>query len=816
MSRDVTGGIGTSSRAAWLRRVLAPFAVAALLLAVLPALPAQAAGAGVLTITPTIVNPTTGAPMATVDPAAVTQYRVDYSFTCGTADCDSTTVSVAASPKDPYYNQFVLESAGYTFTPPFPGATATGSPAAGITVNLGNLTAGSSGVFQIYYTTRNQPGLPTPGSPGSFFPDGWAIPASATIQSPTAVASASGSTSATWVSRTRAPTFSTSAPASTRTDTAITVSAAANSGCNFFSGYNYGTEVYQCAKSFTMSTVLPAGAQYVAGSASGAGVYDAPTRTVKWTGADTTSATSLARGPFARTFQVTFPSSGMPTTGAGCVAPQTFTSNVELVLLDGTSQKPAATTATVQAQNCDPFSGMTTPVKTSTASTGSIVYIPNTGTNNRFWTVTAGNTANVAGVATITDTALDQLDMPVYSIYNPGAATLTVDYVIKDAGGATTTGTTTLAYNQSFGAPAGKRFVSATATSAPLAGPNASPTSQTAHTDASISFYYAVSPGATPGNRTNTASVTMSYPGYSLTPLTGTATKTVTLQPTPVTPPSINVAAGGPTVTPAGNIVTGSTVTWAVAGNVTNAPNNTSIVPQYVFMAPAGWNVTTTAWSVAPPAGTTVVQRQVTIAGKLRNIVVATWPLAITVPASGSSGALPQLYVNTSPTSSAPAGTNTANMLLGDANRGTVNYTGAYVEPVDLAGDGTTGDTYSSTAINANVTGTPALSVLKEICRPDTSSSDGCQWIANSNVLVGVPPGASSIKYRITITNTGSAQANSIVAYDVLPYVGDSGTSNATASVPRGSTVKETLNAVAVVTGDVTLAYSTSINPCLL
>lgn len=797
------------------RRFLAPLLVLIVAVGLLQAAPAQAAGSGVLTITPTIVHPTTGAVMATVDPAAVAQYRVDYSFTCGTATCDGTTVSIAANPRDPYYNQFVLESAGYSFTPPFPGATATGSPAAGITINLGNLAAGSSGVFQIYYQVQNRPGLPTPGSPGSFFPNGWVIPASATIQSPTAVAPATGATSATWVSRTGAPTFATSGPTSTRTDTAITVGVAANSGCNYFSQYNYGDERYQCAKSFTMSTLLPPAAQYIAGSASGGGVYDAATRTITWSGADTTSATTLARGPFGRTFQVSFPSAGMPTTGAGCVAPQTFTSNLTLVLLDGTVQTPAATSATVQAQNCDPFSGMTTPAKTSTVSGGNTIYIPATGYVTRNWTVTAGNTANVAGIATITDTALDQPDMPVYRIYNPGAPTMTVQYTLTDAGGATTTGTATLAYNQSFNVPVGWRVVSATATSSSLVGPNASPVSQTAHTDASISFFYTVSAGATPGNRTNTASVTMSYPGYSLAPLSGTATKTVTLQPAPVTPPSINVAGGGPTVTPAGNIVAGSTVTWSVAASVTNAPNNTSIVPQYVFLAPHNWNVTATSWQFAPPAGTTVVQRQVTIAGEVRNIVVATWPAPLTIPASGTAAALPQLYVTTTPTAAAPAGINTATMLFGDANHGTSTFSPAtpYTEPVDFGGDGTTGDLYARATVNANVTGTPALSVLKEICRPDASSGDGCQWIANSNVLVGVPPGASSIKYRITITNTGSAQANNIVAYDVLPYIGDSGTTTATASVPRGSTVKETLGSVSGVPGDVTLAYSTSTNP---
>jgi uncharacterized repeat protein (TIGR01451 family)/fimbrial isopeptide formation D2 family protein len=798
--------------------LLAPVAALAVLAGGLYAAPALAAGTGVVSVTETFVNTTTGAPITQVDPLVSGQYRIDVSFSCSVANCDNTTVTMAPNVKDPYYNQFILESAGYSFTPPFAGATSSGSPAAGITVNLGNLTAGQNGVFQLYYTVQNRPGLPTPGSPGAFFPNGFVIPSQATIASSTAVAPVTTTASATWVSRTGAPTFYSSGPTSTRTDTAVTFTIGAYAACNYVSTYNLSSEVYQCAKSYTLSTQLPADAQYVAGSASSGGVYDSATRTVTWSAADTTSATANARGPVGRSFQVTFPSSSLPTTGAGCVASESFTSNFHLVLLDGTVQDPAASIATVQAQNCAPFSGMTTPTKTSSLNAGSssapIVFIPNTGqaANSRNWTLTVGNTANVAGVATITDTQLDQPDMPVYQIYNPGTATMTVAYTLKDSGGATTTGTATLAAGQSFVAPTGKRVVSVTATSAPLAGPNPSPASQTAHTDASISFYYSVSAGASATSHTNSASFTMDYPGNSLTQLSGTASRTVTLQATPTTPPSVNVSSAGPTVTGGGNIVTGSTVSWGVGGSVTNAPNNTSIVPQYVFIAPYGWNVTGTSWSSTPPVGTTVVQRQVTISGKLVNIVVATWPSALSIPLSGSSGALPTLFVTTTPTSAAPAGANTATMLFGDANQGTSSYSPAsYTETTDLAGDGNTDDKYAKTALNATVLGTPSLNVLKEICRPD--SLGNCTWIANSNATVGVPPSASSIKYRITITNTGQAAANNVIAYDVLPFIGDTGTSDATASTARGSTVRETLNSVSGVPSDLTLAYSTSSNP---
>jgi uncharacterized repeat protein (TIGR01451 family) len=818
----MSGAHRRSRAAARWRIAIAPVAAALLLFGALQAVPAQAAGAGVLSVTETFANTTSGAPIMVVDPLDGSlggKYMIQVGFSCSVADCNNTTVTMAPNVKDPYYNQFVLESAGYSFTPPFVGATSSGSPAAGITVNLGNLTAGQSGVFALYYTFYNRPGLPAPGSPGSFFPNGFVIPSKATINSTTAVAPAVATASATWVSRTGAPTFSMSSPASTRTDTPVTVSVSAASGCNYVSTYSLGIEVYQCMKSFTMSTQLPPDAQYVAGSATGGGVYDPIARTITWTGADTTVATTLARGPGGRTFQVTFPSTALPTTGAGCVAPETFTSNVTLVLLDGTVQTPAAKTSTTQAQNCAPFSGMTTPTKAAALNAGTaaapIVYIPTTGANTtRYWSVTAGNTANVAGVATITDTQLDQPDMPVYKINNPGPTAFTnVSYTLKnDTTGATTTGSAPLAVGGNISAPAGTHVVSVTATSAPLAGPNVVSTSQTAHTDATIYFYFAVPSTATPASHPNTATVDMSYPGYSLTTLTGTASRTVTLQATPPTIPTLAVGVSGPTVAGGGSIITGSTVTWGVYGAISAAPNNSSIIPQYVFLAPPGWNISSTAWSAAPPVGTTVVQRQVTIAGQLRNLVVATWPSPLTIGAGGATGNLQQLYVTTSPTSAALAGANTASMFFGDANRGTSNYSPAtYTEAVDLAGDGNTGDKYATANVNATVNGTPSLSVLKEICRPD--GSGGCTWIANSNATVGVPPTASSIQYRVTVTNTGQATASNVTVYDVLPYPGDVGTSDATAGSQRGSTVRETLNSVAGVPGDVSLAYSASSNP---
>lgn len=68
--------------------------------------------------------------------------------------------------------------------------------------------------------------------------------------------------------------------------------------------------------------------------------------------------------------------------------------------------------------------------------------------------------------------------------------------------------------------------------------------------------------------------------------------------------------------------------------------------------------------------------------------------------------------------------------------------------------------------------------------------------------------------FTITWTNTGAPTLNGVVAYDVLPHIGDTGVSGDQAGEARGSEFRPLLTAVAVAPDGVTVSYSASQNPC--
>src|SRR5690606_36965215 len=94
------------------------------------------------------------------------------------------------------------------------------------------------------------------------------------------------------------------------------------------------------------------------------------------------------------------------------------------------------------------------------------------------------------------------------------------------------------------------------------------------------------------------------------------------------------------------------------------------------------------------------------------------------------------------------------------------------------------------------------------------TAADGCDWIADSTQAVPVSPVADDITYRVTIRNNGSTALSNVVAYDVLPYPGDTGVSSGSAATPRGSEFSESLASVSDASANLSLSYSASTNPC--
>lgn len=448
------------------------------------------------------------------------------------------------------------------------------------------------------------------------------------------------------------------------------------------------------------------------------------------------------------------------------------------------------------------------------------VTVPNTGQTEQYWTVATRNQSNAKGVVTVTDADLDQPDMRVYQISAASAAQsvgATVDYELDDG----TTGSSTLPYT----APSDRRIVSAVVTSGLMGAPNALP-NHTSSTSFDVRFRYITTSEAPVGEyRSNTASATIEYPDYPELGVTdlGEATGQIRFAASKM---NLNAGfLGSPVVTLDGVVQSGAAtpatdVTFNVRGATSNVHPTVNVTPQYVFAAPAGWIITPGSASFpagSAPEGVTFDYATKTIGGVEREVVVATWP---NTEAFGKNTTWPAMSVTARPTFAAALGANTAHAYMGDSrhtfNNQEANYAAPYEDAADLDSDGATSEWFSSSNQTITVGAAAAMQVVKEICSPvevSSESPDGCDWISDPSTTVGVSPDSTSITYRLTIRNSGNTDLSNVVGYDVLPYVGDTGTSDATASTPRGSTFQETVNSVFDFTPGITATYSTSTNP---
>ena len=126
---------------------------------------------------------------------------------------------------------------------------------------------------------------------------------------------------------------------------------------------------------------------------------------------------------------------------------------------------------------------------------------------------------------------------------------------------------------------------------------------------------------------------------------------------------------------------------------------------------------------------------------------------------------------------------------------------------LDLAGDGNLSEAYCQNSASLVVQGTGAAFALTKTVQGDLDNLPrGPLGIGNAS------PGGFG-DYNLTWANVGSDKLARPVIYDILPFVGDTGVSAGQSSVPRGSQFTPIFDAAIVPTG-VTVAYSTSTNPC--
>ena len=154
------------------------------------------------------------------------------------------------------------------------------------------------------------------------------------------------------------------------------------------------------------------------------------------------------------------------------------------------------------------------------------------------------------------------------------------------------------------------------------------------------------------------------------------------------------------------------------------------------------------------------------------------------------------------------------------------NYcmSGREKDAFDVNGNGSTEDYLCSSNATFNVATTPAMNIAKEV-----KSNEDADFVP-AGQIAEIDPGADGA-YRFTIANTGNAALTNVVAYDILPHLGDVGVGPA-ASQTRGSSWRPHLNSTnwsfqsikektghdpvvsAVPASDITVEYTTVDNPC--
>ena len=185
----------------------------------------------------------------------------------------------------------------------------------------------------------------------------------------------------------------------------------------------------------------------------------------------------------------------------------------------------------------------------------------------------------------------------------------------------------------------------------------------------------------------------------------------------------------------------------------------------------------------------------------------------------------------------APAGKNTNDAMAfmpGDGARATTedkslrnaNYCigNRAIDTFDVNKNGSTTDYVCNAAIDFNVATTPSMAIAKEV-----KGNKNPDFVPAGEVAE-IDPGADGA-YRFTISNAGNTPLTKVVAYDILPYVGDVGVGPAS-SQARDSRWKPNLNSTAwafesvkekpgrdpevtaVPASDITVQYSTVPNPC--
>ncbi len=258
----------------------------------------------------------------------------------------------------------------------------------------------------------------------------------------------------------------------------------------------------------------------------------------------------------------------------------------------------------------------------------------------------------------------------------------------------------------------------------------------------------------------------------------------------------------------------GDAILWRLTasnwGEVASSPEIVDLLPATLDYDPS---VPVTAYlhplnpgTLKPVSGASVVVTP-NYNGTGRTLVRVVLPAGFTVPAYSNTGDMSvSVYFGTKIRAGAPIGTWVNPARVYDAS-GTFSCVNGYSVPDsdNLSGFGVSspvcpGDATFSVAASANAGAT-------KLVKGD----------ADATFMPGVGQSLSggSSQWQINIGNYGNVTPlTNVIAYDIFPYVGDTGVSEGQVTVPRLTEFVPTLDGPVTAPAGVTISYSQSSNPC--
>ena len=209
-----------------------------------------------------------------------------------------------------------------------------------------------------------------------------------------------------------------------------------------------------------------------------------------------------------------------------------------------------------------------------------------------------------------------------------------------------------------------------------------------------------------------------------------------------------------------------------------------------------------------PTPADTIVEAIPNYAGTGRTLVRLTWPpnqiLGPDLPTSHVG--VFALTFKARVQGGYPAGGYSNTVVFGDSHDqpGLCATSTAQVDTLDLDGDGKTTDIQCKSTAPFTIAPLGGAQIIKKV-----KGQDDAEFQAPPAVGHTRPSGAA--QWQITLRNSGSTDLDQVIAYEILPYVGDTAVGPTTEA--RGSQWQTLLTGVTA-PADVTVQYSLSTNPC--